>query len=387
MRATALLRRGGSDSTQEQFTQPFIIMQQHHATVQQMADVFDVVIVGGGPTGLACALEAQKRGMSYLVVEQGGITDAIRRFPVNMTFFSTPELLELDGIPFTTTNVRPSRREALQYYRKVVESRRLNIRLHTRVERIQRNENRSEKDRAKDSEADSHAHPEQARFFVHTAAQVFAARRVIIATGYFDVTNRLGVVGEDLPHVSHYYDEPYRYAMSSVVLVGGRNSAVEAALELWRHGARVTMVHRGEGIGQSVKYWVKPDIENRLKNGEITAYFSSIVREIRVGELVIEHLHTHECRTIQADFVFPLIGYRPDENLLRSAGVEVHERTLVPYYHPETFETNVQGLYIAGSVACGCETWTIFIENGRMHAKLIFDHICSNKNFVGFEHL
>jgi len=338
--------------------------------------VLDVLIVGGGPTGLACGLEAQRRGLSYLVVEQGGITDAIRRFPVSMTFFSTPELLELDGIPFTTTNMRPSRREALQYYRKVVESRRLNICLHTRVEKIEKIE---KIEPIEHKEGFEEAEAERARFFVHTSAQVLAARRVIIATGYFDVTNRLGVSGEDLPHVSHYYDEPYRYAMSTVVLVGGRNSAVEAALELWRHGARVTLVHRGEGVGQAVKYWVKPDIENRLKNGEITAYFSSVVREIRAGELVIEHLHTHECRTIQADFVFPLIGYRPDEHLLRSAGVELNERTLVPNYHPETFETNVRGLYIAGSVACGCETWTIFIENGRMHAKPILDHIAKQE--------
>ncbi len=319
---------------------------------------FDLVIIGAGPTGLACGIEAQKAGLSYLIIEKGALVETVRRYPVNMTFFSTPELLTLDDVPFTTTNVRPTRREALQYYRGVAEYYTLNLRLHTRVERVTK---------------------QGAVFEVLTHKnETVTAPRVVIATGYFDFTNRLLVEGEDLPHVSHYYDEPYRYSMTDVVVIGGRNSAVEAALELWRHKARVTMVHRGETLSSVVKYWVKPDIENRLKNGEIIAHLNSVVREIREGTMVIENTRTHECTTLAADFVFPLIGYRPDETLLRGAGVQLSDK-LVPEHNPTTFETNVEGLYIAGSVACGCETWAIFIENGRMHAKPVIEHILQHQ--------
>jgi thioredoxin reductase (NADPH) len=333
-------------------------------------DIFDVIIVGAGPTGLACGIEAGRAGLSHLIVEKGAIADAIRRFPVNMSFFSTPELLTLGSIPFPTTNVRPTRCETLQYYRAVAEYFRLHLRLHTCVEAIQQKKERDTEE-----------------VFFHVAVrrggretvESITARRVVIATGYFDFTNRLDVEGEDLPHVSHYYDEPYKYAQSDVVVVGGRNSAVETALELWRHGARVTMVHRKPELGKSVKYWVRPDIENRLKNGDITAYFNAIVQAIRPGELDIINTETGIHSTLVADFVFPLIGYRPDEHLLRGAGVYVNATTLVPDYNPTTFETNVQGLYIAGSVACGCETWNIFIENGRTHAKPIMEHIAAQK--------
>jgi thioredoxin reductase (NADPH) len=337
--------------------------------------VFDVVIVGGGPTGLSCGIEAARVGLKYCIVEKGAITDAIRRFPVNMTFFSTPELLTLGGLPFPTTSVRPSRREALQYYRAVVEHFRLSLQLFTTVERIepvqQTNQDGKQCPRFVLHTRRSTT-PVDAAFGVH---DVLHARNVVIATGYFDNTNRLNVEGEDLPHVSHYYDEAYKYAMADVVVIGGRNSAVETALELWRHGARVTLVHRRSALGTSVKYWVRPDIENRIKNGEISAYFDSVVRVIRPGSLDIEYLPTGELRRLKADFVFPLIGYRPDERLLRSAGVQLDEQTLIPQYNPATFETNVPGLYIAGSVACGCETWNIFIENGRAHAQPIMEHI------------
>ena len=313
----------------------------------------DIIIIGGGPSGMNCAIAAQDAGLSCLIVEKGGITDAIRRFPVNMTFFSTPDLLELGDIPFSTTNVRPTRQEALQYYRLVAARRALPMRLHTRVDAIDRTATGFD--------------------VVLADGERLAAQHVVVATGYFDYTNRLGVPGEDLPHVSHYYDEPYRYAQTDVLVVGGRNSAVETALELYRHGARVTLVHRREELGNSVKYWVRPDIVNRLKDGSITAHFQTTVREIRPGEVDLQHADGSH-RTVHADFVFPLIGYRPDEALLRGAGVNLNE-VLIPDYDKETFQTNVPGLYIAGSVACGCETWNIFIENGRAHADPIIRHI------------
>lgn len=315
--------------------------------------MYDVVIIGGGPTGLACAIEAQKAGFSYVVIEKGGITDAIRRFPINMTFFSTPELLTLDGLPFTTTNVRPTRSEALQYYRGVVGFHRLNLMLHTEVQTVQK-------------QGDI--------FHISTSRGNYGARRVVVATGYFDATNRLNVEGEDLPHVAHYYDEPYKYALSDVVIIGGRNSAVEAGLELWRHGARVHIVHRSAELSKVVKYWVRPDIENRIKNGEITAHFDSVVSRITPDSVYLRNTTNGTETTLKANFVFPLIGYRPDDALLRHAGVNVADN-LIPEFHPETFETNVAGLYVAGSVMCGCQTWSIFIENGRAHAKPIVEHI------------
>lgn len=356
----------------------------HEDTHENTHDIVDVLIVGAGPTGLSCGIEAERAGLSHLIIEKGAIADAIRRFPVNMTFFSTPELLTLGGVPFPTTNVRPTRSEALQYYRAVTDYFNLNLRLHTRVQTIQQSTQEKNNHLNSSSHNASGAIASTARFVVTTqrgdSTEQVWAHNVIIATGYFDFTNRLGVPGENLPHVSHYYDEPYKYAKTDVVIVGGRNSAVETALELWRHGARVTLVHRRAELGKSVKYWVRPDIDNRIKNGEIQAYFNAVVREIRSGVVDIANPETGQRTTLAADFVFPLIGYRPDEHLLRSAGVNVHDTTLVPTYDPMTFETNVHSLYIAGSVACGCETWNIFIENGRTHAKPIMEHILSCMN-------
>ncbi|TAE33687.1 MAG: YpdA family putative bacillithiol disulfide reductase [Candidatus Kapaibacterium sp.] len=338
---------------------------------------YDILIIGAGPTGLACAIEAQKAHCSYLVLEKGSITETIRRYPANMTFFSTPDLLSLDNIPFSSVNVRPTRREALQYYRGVAEAQKLNLRLHTRVCGIRKE---VQGNSSGNISGNVSGNSNEYIFCIETRRETSSnissdaplekifARRVIIATGYFDFTNRLGILGEDLPHVSHYYDEPYRYTMQDVVVVGGRNSAVEAALELWRHGARVTLVHRGEELSTSVKYWVRPDIDNRIKNGEIRALFSTQLTEIRTNTALAKNSATGETTTLPADFIFPLIGYRPDEHLLRGAGVHLNE-ILIPEYNAETFETNVQGLYIAGSVACGCQTWTIFIENGRNHAR------------------
>lgn len=318
----------------------------------------DVAIIGGGPTGLACAIEAQKANLTYLLIEKGGITDAIRRFPVNMTFFSTPELLELGNLPFPSVNVRPNRREVLEYYRRVVQHFDLQLCLHTTVAGINRRDN---------------------HFELHTTdGQTIRSRNVIIATGYFDHTNRLNVPGEELPHVRHYYDEPYAYARSHVLVVGGRNSAVETALELYRHDATVTLVHRDEELG-SIKYWIRPDIDNRIREGSIRCCLDSIVREIRPGETIIENRHSQQQTVVRADFVFAMIGYRPDAALLRSCGVKVHEPTLIPEYDPKSFVSNVPGIYLAGSVACGCETWNIFIENGRGHAQPIIADIRSRR--------
>ena len=319
--------------------------------------MYDVIIIGGGPTGLSCGIEAKYANLSYLIVEKGGITDCIRRFPVNMTFFSTPELLELGNIPFPSVNVRPNRLEVLNYYRRVVEYFNLEIRLHTRVTNIEKN---------------------NSFFSVNVGDRdTFKAKHVICAIGYFDFTNRLNVPGEDTPHVSHYYTEPFAYSQMDTVVVGGRNSAVETALDLYRHGSRVALVHRGPSLG-SVKYWVLPDITNRIKEGAIRVYFNSVVNEIRTDEIIIRNNDTNRRKVLKADFVIPLIGYRPDEKLLRNAGIRLHDRTLIPEYNPKTFETNVPGLYIAGSVACGCETWNIFIENGKAHALPIISDISNH---------
>lgn len=316
----------------------------------------DVAIIGAGPSGLSCAIEAKKHGLSYLLVEKGGIADAIRRFPVNMIFFSTPELLELEDLPFTSVAVRPTRQEVLNYYRRVVKHFDLEIRLHSTAKKIIKHENNFE-------------------IFLGDNEKI-SARYVILATGYFDYPNRIGVPGEDLAHVSHHYDEPYRYANSKVVVVGGQNSAVEAALELFRHGAEVTLIHRGATLGDSVKYWIRPDIENRIKSGEIRALFNTELKEIGESTVSLRNSTT----PLPADFIFLLTGYRPDENLLTDAGVRVDTTTRIPEHDQLTYQTNVNGFYVAGSIACGCETSSIFIENGRLHAKEIFRSILNSPN-------
>lgn len=322
-----------------------------------MVKEVDVAIIGGGPAGLACALEAGKRGISCVIVEKGGITDSIRRFPAMMTFFSTPELLELDDIPFTTTNFRPTRAEVLRYYAKVAEYRKVNMMLYTTAEHAVRQPD--------------------GRFRLTTSKGEITAKAVIIATGYFDQPNMLNVPGEDLSHVTHYYIEPYGYTGTKVIVVGGRNSAAETALELYRHGAEVTLIHRGESPGKSVKYWVKPDLENRLKNGEIRAMFDTVIEEIQPDNLLIRNTRTNERAEIAADFVVLHTGYRPDVTLLDRCSVEYDKRTLIPEINAETYETSMAGIYVAGSVMCGCESYNIFIENGRLHARPIIESIAA----------
>jgi thioredoxin reductase (NADPH) len=309
----------------------------------------DVLIIGAGPAGLSCAIEVRRAGLSALVLEQGSVTDAIRRFPAGMVWFSTPELLEIGGVPFIIPTVRPTRVDTLRYYQRVATLAALEIRCHDPVTGIRK---------------------EGEGFTVLTARGLsHKGRTVVIATGYFDNPNRLGVRGEDLPHVRHYYDEPFRYAGSRVVIIGGRNSAVEAALDLYRNGAQVTVVHRGEGFSPGVKYWILPDIQNRIAAEQVKAVWNAGVSSIRPGEVIVRTAEAE--RSIPADFVFVLIGFGPDTKLLRAAGVELHPDTLAPVANEATLETTVRGLYVAGSVVAGKNNNKIFVENGRLHGRII----------------
>jgi thioredoxin reductase (NADPH) len=319
--------------------------------------VRDVLIIGGGPAGLATAIASRHLGLDYLVVEKGTVTDAIYRFPTHMVFFTTPELLEIGGVPLTTPYEKPTRAEALRYYRKVCDMFELQVALFEQVLSVER----------EGTGADTiFAVTTRSRLGV---VRVREARAVVLAMGYYDRPNLLGVPGEDLAHVSHYYSEPHPYYRRRVVVVGGKNSACEAALELYRNGAQVTLVHRGATLADSVKYWVRPDIENRLKNGSITAHFDSRVVEIRPTSIVVET--AGERQEIAADAVLLLTGYRADPAFLRAAGIDVDEDTLAPRHDPFTFETSVPNLFIAGGQLAGKRTGTVFIENGRFHGERI----------------
>lgn len=317
----------------------------------------DVLIVGGGPSGLATAIACRHFGLDYQVIEQGALVDAIARFPLNMVFFTTPELLEIGGVPLTTPYEKPTRAEALRYYRKVTDTFQLQVALYERVTAVEGDGDDAER---------VFAVTTRSRLGVE---RVREARAVVLAMGYYDRPNRLDVPGEDLPHVSHYFSEPHPYYRQRVVVVGGKNSACEAALELYRNGAHVTLVHRGEALGDSVKYWVRPDVENRIKEGSIAARFDTRVVEIRPTEVVVESPGGRE--SLPADGVLLLTGYRADPAFLRGAGVELDPETLVPRHDPETFETNVPNLFIAGGQLAGVRTGTIFIENGRFHGEKI----------------
>ena len=316
----------------------------------------DILIVGAGPAGLATAIAARQAGLSHVLIEKGALVNSILNFPRNMVFFTTPDLLEIGGLPFTTPFEKPTRVEALRYYRRVTEAFDLQVQLHEKVTSI---------DRGTDFETAT-SRPDGVRKSYHS-------RFVVVATGYYDNPNMLRVPGEDLPHVSHYYTEAHPYYRQRVVVVGGKNSAAEAALDLWRSGARVTLVHRGSRLGDAIKYWVKPDIENRIKEGSIEARFGARVVEVRNSSVVVESDGASD--EIPADAVFLLTGFRPDVELLRRAGVRVDETTLAPVHDPETLESNVPGLYLAGAVVSGRETNRVFIENGRFHGKLILQAI------------
>jgi thioredoxin reductase (NADPH) len=319
--------------------------------------LFDVLVVGAGPTGMACAIEAQRGGFSAVLVEKGCLVNSLFHYPANLVFFTTPELLEIGDIPFPSANPKPTRLEALEYYRNVAQHYRLNARQYERVDRVT------------GSDGD---------FRVQTVdrngrQQLHRARKVIVATGYYDLPNLMQIPGEDLPKVFHYYREPHPYYDNDVLVIGGKNSAAIAALELWRRGARVTLVHRGPGMHANVKYWIKPDIENRIKNGEVTAYFNTSVREIGQDYVLLEMPEGE--RRIKNDFVFALTGYHPDYDFLRGMGVRLLPPECRPECDPKTLESNVSGIYLAGVIVAGSRTSEIFIENGRFHGKQIAEDL------------
>jgi thioredoxin reductase (NADPH) len=320
-------------------------------------EVLDLIVVGAGPSGLAVAIAAHQAGLSYEVLEKGVLVNSIYHFPAQMTFFTTPELLEIGGLPFVTPFEKPTRAEGLKYYRRVSETYSLRVRLGEEVRSL----------------AVRPGSTDGAAFAVSSRrggeSREWRARNVVLATGYYDNPNRLGVPGEDLPHVSHYYDDPHPYWGKRVVVVGGKNSAAIAALELYRARAGVTLVHRGRTLSDSIKYWIRPDIENRLKEGSIRGLFETCVTEIRPGAVVVARADGPE--EIAADQVFLLTGYQPDTRLLREAGVRLDAETLVPAHDPATLETNVAGLYVAGALVSGRHTSRIFIENGRFHGDTI----------------
>jgi thioredoxin reductase (NADPH) len=321
--------------------------------------VRDVLIVGAGPSGLATAIAAKQRGLDYVIVEKGVLVNSIFNFPTHMMFFTTPELLEIGGLPLVTPYDKPMRLESLRYYRRVVDTYQLQISFHEEVVAIERDEDDG-----------------QSIFAVTTrtnrgATRVRHARAVVLAIGYYDLPNYLGIPGEDLPHVSHYYTDAHPYYRQRVVVVGGKNSAAEAALELFRGGAHVTLIHRHGTLGDSIKYWVRPDIENRIKEGSIQARFETTVCEIRPTEVVVLKDGVRE--QIAADGVFLLTGYHPDAELMTRAGVICDPVSLAPTMNPDTFETNVANLFLAGGCVAGRATGNIFIENGRFHGQKIID--------------
>lgn len=322
-----------------------------------MEQDFEVIIVGGGPIGIACGLEAQKRGLSYLILEKGPIVNSLFNYPVNMQFFSSSERLEIDEIPFISKEAKPKRNEALEYYRRIVTSNKLNIHLFEKVNQVQK---------------------VSGLFAVETEKGTYKARNVIISTGFYDLPNSLDVPGEELPKVTHYYKDPHFYASQKLVVVGASNSAVDAALECWRKGAEVTMVIRGPEVGQRVKYWVRPDIVNRIEEGSIKAYYNTTVSEIREKEIVLKTPKGEE--RIANDFVLALTGYKPNFEFLESMGIHLSkDEKRLPDYDPDTMETNVSGLYLAGVICGGMETHKWFIENSRVHAKVIMDHIVKER--------
>jgi len=314
---------------------------------------FDIIIVGGGPIGLACALEAKKAGLHYCILEKGCLVNSLYNYPVNMTFFSTSEKLEIGGIPFVSNNIKPTRPEALEYYRRVATSNHLTIHLQEEVTAITTS---------------------NGKYQVVTTKQTYTTTFVVIATGFYDIPVTMGIQGEDLPKVVHYYKDPHFYAMQKVVVVGANNSAVDAALETWRKGAEVTMIIRHEGIGKRVKYWVKPDIENRIKEGSIKAYTNSTLMAIREKEVDIQT--PDGLITIENDYVIAMTGYQPNCPFLQKTGIHLSEdEVLQPAYNPETMETNLPNIYLAGVVCGGMNTHVWFIENSREHAELIIKSI------------
>lgn len=322
------------------------------------SQLYEIIIIGGGPIGLACGLEAKKSNLSYCILEKGVLVNSIYNYPANMTFFSTSERLEIGGIPFVSNNAKPTRNEALEYYRRVATSSNLTIHLFEKVIEIKKNET---------------------GFSITTNKSQYYSSNIIIATGFYDIPYLLNVKGEDLDKVKHYYKDPHFYAFQKVLVVGAANSAIDAALETWRKGAIVTMVIRGDKISDRVKYWVKPDIENRIAEGSIKAYFNSTIAEIREHEVDIKT--PDGIVTIENDWVLSMTGYQPDLAFLRSLGIELSaDQICKPTYNDENYETNVKGVYLAGVICGGMNTHRLFIENSREHAEKIIADINKKKN-------
>lgn len=313
----------------------------------------DVLIIGAGPIGIACALECEKAGLDYIVIEKGALTNSIYHYPLNMTFFSTSEKLELDNIPFISQNPKPNRSEALEYYRRVVTSNKLKINLYEEVLSVEKHD---------------------ATFHIVTNSAIYRAKKLIVSTGFYDIPKTLGIPGEQLPKVSHYYREAHPYILQKTVVVGASNSAVDAALEMWRKGSEVTMVIRGDSVGERVKYWVKPDIENRIKEGSISALFNSELIEVREKEVVVRTPAGQQ--TLENDFVVALTGYRPNFEFLEMVGITLsNDGNFFPDYDESSMESSVRGIYLAGVICGGMETHKWFIENSRVHAPKIVNHI------------
>ncbi|MFL9845052.1 YpdA family putative bacillithiol disulfide reductase [Flavobacterium rhizosphaerae] len=316
--------------------------------------IYDLLIIGGGPIGMACAIEARNKGLNYLVLEKGALVNSLFNYPLYMTFFSTAERLEIGDVPFTCIAPKPGRQEALEYYRNIQKHFNLNIQLNERVISVNKQQS--------------------GEFIVHSEKGWYHARNVVIATGFYDIPVYMDVPGENLPHVRHYYKEAHEYAFSKVVVVGANNSSVDAALECWHKGADVTMLIRKGEINNRVKYWIKPDIENRIDEGSIKAFYYSTITEIRQNE--VDVFTPDGTVTLETDYVLALTGYRPDIEFLKKCGITISNNLFcTPQYDPETMETNIKGLYLAGVVCGGMETHKWFIENSRIHAKMIVQHV------------
>lgn len=319
-------------------------------------EILDILIIGGGPIGLNCALEAKRNNLSYLIIEKGTIVNSLYHYPLYMRFFSTADKLEIAGIPFISAAPKPGRQEALEYYQGIARQKEINIHLYEKV---------------------LHITKKDGIFEIETSKSKYRAKNVIISTGFYDIPNLMDIPGEHLPKVKHYYTEPYPYARQKIVVVGSSNSSVDAALETYRKGAEVTMIIRHSEISGNVKYWVKPDIENRIAEGSIKAHFNSQLLEVREHSVIFKN-EKGEISEIENDFVLAMTGYLPDFDFLKNSGIELQGDCLNPLYDPETMETNVKNLYLAGVVCGGKDTHLWFIENSRVHAEMIVQHIVSS---------